>query len=507
MHKPVSAAYILSFRGRLWEDADHEYYCLLCDLTFEGAASDSSGGVKGVLSVYHSKDVNIVLRGDLRLLPPSKWSTDPVSGITTVVLHVFIEAVEGAEALNHVTVRADGVYANRQCTGHYDVYKMGKVVEQAPWPKKAQRTFTLHEATPVHCARCWSEVILDEPPVCVECGSSAYCSSDCMAADRADHAEMCVVAGQVGDHGPITRLVVWYQGTPFNVFFRSAKNIHTVYIDARNPVTGRQYSMTLDVFDDNRKEHKGSATYSAQHGQNIVVLEKVAMCAITGQRTSLAASCLHWLHCDCHEMDTLERLYAMYYEYILCVGHDMEVMKHICVGEDYLVLARPLYEYATVLVEGALKSRLPSEFWARIDIAKNIAIQLFNSNSSAKFPRELMTDIVSHQQRQVLHLLARIFVTMASRLPRPRSDDILRRAIECYVDTIEDPLLHGSVLDLARTHLRLSCVYLMRDSDDWRARAYKERQAAFDLLDKHYASAPPATAPPTMCHSSPAETQ
>eukprot|EP00759_Apiculatamorpha_spiralis_P058415 PhF_6_TR9200/c0_g1_i1/m.14403 len=482
MTKPVSTAYVLSFRGRLWEDADHEYYSLLCDLVFEGT---TEGAIKGSLSVYHSKDVNIVLRGDLRLLPPSRWINE--GGKIAISLHVFIEAVEGAEALNHVTVRAEGIYANRKCTGHYDIYKLGKIVEQPPWPSKEFRTFTLQEANPMFCARCWTEVTSDDPQVCHTCYLHSYCSKDCYEKDKEVHADVCAIAAA----GPnsFSRIVVTYQHTRFNVYFKTSQGKHTILVGPTNPKTCNQYTLTFDIFDDNRREEQRETT-SEQHAQNVVIFEKVALCAITGQKTSLAASSLHWLHAHCHEMDTLERLYAMYYEYILCLGNDGDGTKVISVVEDYLYLARPLYEYATVLLEGALKSRLPSEFWARIDIAKNIAIQLFNYNSSAKIPEEDGYDVVCHQQRHVLHLLARIFISMATRLPRPQSDDVLRRAAECYIDTIEDQQFHGSVLDLARTRLRLSCVYLMRDTDEYRKKAIEERQAAFKILERHYQTAP-----------------
>jgi len=492
--RPVSTAYVLSFRGRLWEGSDHEYYSILCDLGFEESGDTEGGPITGVLSVYHSKDVNIVLRGDLRLLPPSQWSVKGDGQVITVALHVFIESVEGPEVLNHLTIKAEGVYRNRACSGHYDVYRAGKLVEAMPWPEKSQRTFTLQEATPVHCAFCWQPVMLDEPPTCFgDTTDTSYCCMECFRADAEQHSE---VYKTIPQGRPMTRLVVWHERVPFNVYFTSEKSHHTVYVDRHNPsLLGQMYSFSFSLCDDNRHVNKvGAAT--PQHQQNISILVKIAMRAITGQKSNLAASCLHWLHSDCHEMDTLERLYAMYYEYVLCIGtserEDLEVLRQVTIGEDYIVLARPLYEYATILVEGALKSRLPSEFWARIDIAKNIAIQLFNSNQNAKISGKLMTDIVCHQQRQMLHLLARIFILIAARLPSPRSDDILRRASECYLDTIADTALHGTVIDLARTHLRLSCVYLMRATgsihnglgpEQWNEQAVKHRQIAFDLLE------------------------
>eukprot|EP00760_Papus_ankaliazontas_P009952 PhM_4_TR14162/c1_g2_i1/m.99585 len=504
MTRPISTAYVLSFRGRIWEDADHEHYSLLCNLSFEGPSTATEGPITGTLSVYHTKEVNIVLRGDLRLLPHSKWSHDPATGATNVSLHVFIEAVEGTvEALSHVTVKTEGVYASRKCTGTYDVYQAGKNVEAAPWPAKAHRTFSLQEATPLLCAHCFSPVTLDVPPKCSTCKLIEYCSEKCQQEDIPAHKELCRIAASApapsstNKNGALASLVVCFEGTPFVVIFRQAGDVYVVFVDARNPALKRLYHFALGVFEEKKIDYNVEpGVFSLLQRQDVMILDRVAMYAISSQRTSFATACLHALHRDGHHMEQLERLYAMYYEFILCVGQDVDA-RHVNTLEEYIVMARPLFEYSTVLLEGALKSRLPSEFWARIDIAKNIAIQLFNSNSSAKFPHELMTEVVSHQQRQVLHLLAKIFITVASRLPQPRADDMLRRAVECYVDTIEDPLLHGSVLDLARTHLRLSCVQMMRctsefGSEEYRARAMKERQLAFELLDRHYATAPAA---------------
>ena len=318
---------------------------------------------------------------------------------------------------------------------------------------------------------------------------------------------------------------ILHEHRPFAGWWRSlSPTSFSIFVDAGNPF-GRAYEVRLDLLIDARcglAVSFASAPSPSSHGDNetemvdlnattgegqslpflsesdlmalnYLVFEAVVYSAIRHNCIALAAAALNQLFAWCDYADHVERLFLHFYDTV--VGNGWEGQRIISSLGEFVMLVRPIYEAAAVLLECALKSQLASDFWFRLENAKGVLISLYNLNGTVTFTptvQSLRNAIVPEQQRQTLLLLARVFITMAMRTTPEVAPKMLRRAEECYRDALDEDKCRNNYRRMGHLCSQLATLYLLFPSEDDRAKAQPLRDQGLQYLAQ---SVRPSTGP------------
>jgi hypothetical protein len=222
----------------------------------------------------------------------------------------------------------------------------------------------------------------------------------------------------------------------------------------------------------------------------VSVFHAVAEGAMEEGCIPLVAACLNHLFVFCENVESLMPIYIHYYH--SCIGEQFEGVRHISSLAEYVVFIRPMYECAQALMEWALKAPVAYFFWQRIKLAKEILINQYNFNSSVSFSpsvQSLKPLLIPDQQRQTLQLLAKVFILMACRAPRDMAQKMLRRAEECFKDSIDDDRSRNDFVNMGTTYMQLAALYLMFDDPKLQARAQPSKESGVEALQRAAAGA------------------
>lgn len=487
-------------KNELTTSAATEQLKLVCRLRFHGARA---GGVSGSVRVIgYRRNDNHVPRATLT--NDGAWSVD-ADGAISVAFTIQIDRIEGdvvggttSELIPNVSLSFPGTMASRTFVGAVSVYSpsLGFISKS---PENGLRGVMTEFSTP-RCVKCHDPVEFGRSPCTAAVGSFEYCSSTCKDA----HAPLLdSVSTAIGRYtGPnASRCTASYGGVEFAVYWASAASgasalattAFTILVDATNPV-GIAYEMRIDVLIDARvgtamafigpeAASKKLPSESEVLCQNYSVFEAVIQSAVQCGCGALAAACLNQLYRWCDYVEFVERLYLYYYD--MCIGSGWEGQRVISTLGEYMTLVRPMYEGSTVLVEAALKSITPADFWFRLENAKGILVTLYNLNGSINFTpaaQPLRTLLVPEQQRQTLLLLARVFIIMAARTGKAYAPKMLKRAEECYRDALDEDKCRNNFRRMGYSCTQLAALYLMFPDADERAKAEATREQGLVYL-------------------------
>ena len=339
--------------------------------------------------------------------------------------------------------------------------------------------------------------------------SDMYCSVTC----QEQHHAMAVAKRQLpflqrylGNAAKSVRCVATFAGADFAVWWQAVSpTAYTILADGGNP-SGVAFEFRVDVLIDARKGFHVTLCHAAEeaaaaggsggttqrpphlteaqliqlsHGVFAAVLQS----AVTQGCVALAAAVLNHLHVWCDYVEFVERQFLYFYD--LCIGGGWEGQRVVSSLCDYVMLVRPLYECATVLVEAALCSMTAHDYWHRLETAKGVLISLYNFNGSVVFTasvQSLRQHIVPEQQRQTLMLLARVFIMMAVRTTKEHSVRMLRRAEECYKDALDEDRGKNNDKRLAASLIQLAALYLLFPDEADRKKASELREQGLKCL-------------------------
>lgn len=369
--------------------------------------------------------------------------------------------------------------------------------QQLKLPRKLR--FLLREYNGPRCSKCLDPIDYDPPLTCSNCNCVQYCSEQCREAHSAGHNAMCHTlkpfGGSQGGRAPAS-----FAGAEFFVYWRCVKGCSfELIVDHNNPL-GVPYEIQLNPLKDAREgldyaflssppssSETGAGKASSSTPQpnisiqelnelNIGVFFAVARSSRDEGALLLTSACLNHLfaYCDC--VDNLVLSYFQFYD--VCVRDQFEGVRHISCLSEYVMYVRTTYELGQTLLEWALKAPFASLFWQRLVAAKDVLVSLYNFNASLQFApsiQNIKAILVPDQQRQTLHLLAKIFVVMASRAPKDLAQRLLRRAEECYKDSIDEDRNRNNYKEMGLTCLKLAALATLFESkeDKQKSKSFK----------------------------------
>ena len=216
---------------------------------------------------------------------------------------------------------------------------------------------------------------------------------------------------------------------------------------------------------------------------NVSIFFAVAQSSRVEGALLLTAACLNHLFVFCDCVDNVVLSYYQFYD--VCVRDQFEGVRNISCLSEYVMYVRTTFELGQTLLEWALKAPFASLFWQRLVAAKDVLVSLYNFNASLHFMAPIQNVkqiLVPDQQRQTLHLLARIFVVMASRAPKDLAQRLLRRAEECYKDSIDEDKQRKNFKEMGVTCLKLAALATLFEASDERMKAGMFKEEGLELL-------------------------
>eukprot|EP00658_Telonema_sp_P-2_P005138 TRINITY_DN11932_c0_g1_i5.p1 TRINITY_DN11932_c0_g1~~TRINITY_DN11932_c0_g1_i5.p1 ORF type:complete len:485 (+),score=129.32 TRINITY_DN11932_c0_g1_i5:153-1607(+) len=396
-------------------------------------------------------------------------------------------------------------------------------------PRKLR--FSLKEFKGLRCSWCLDPI--EDLHACMGCLTSLYCSKQCQTSHAAVHTPICHHLKPYADGSLSGKAPTTFAGADFLVYWRNVRGLsYELIVDGNNPL-GRAYKLEVNTLKDAREgltysflpaaaessiavtvgvdglvedsrttvvpgavssSSSSSApnnnntnttvdglpviTEEAMNELNVNVFFAVAQNALDDGALMLASTCLNHLFVFCDNVDHLALEFFQFYD--MCVRDMYEGSRPIsCLGE-YVMLVRTTYELGQLLLEWALKAPFAALFWQRLVSAKDVLVSLYNLNSSLVFAPSIQNvrEILTHdQQRQTLHLLAKIFVVMASRADKDLSQRLIRRAEECYRDSIDDDTAVRNKKEVCSTFFKLAalCSLSTDPEDQAKAKEYKAK--------------------------------
>lgn len=489
---------------------------LLCRLRFDGSRCGTISGTAKILCVsartgevtLASSVATLGTDGTWSIDGDGTWSVDAEGSMNinfTVHIdhldaHLFGTGTQSSQELSDIALRFQGTMSGGFCVGKVALLQGGLVLKS---PVNDMR-LVMQEVTGSRCTACHDPV---DVPSCTlassnaglssshssrgessSCGCVQYCSAKCRDGHATDHQRLChCVKPYANDKG--CRCTATYQGKDFSVYWRSlGATSFTIFVDAIQ-ICGSAYEVFLDLLIESRlgsevtfkggNDLKDHEVVELNHS----VYEAVIRSAIQNGTVVLAATCLNHLHVWCDNVAFVERQYLSFYD--VCVGGGWEGQRVISTLSEYVMLVRPMFECATVLIEAALKSMVAGDFWYRLENAKGVLISLYNINGSVTFTpsvSHLRNTIVPEQQRETLLLLARVFIMMAVRTPKDQSVKMLRRAEECYTDAMEEDRCRNNFRRMGYSYVQLSALYLMFPDNEDKQKAITMREQGLQFL-------------------------
>lgn len=389
--------------------------------------------------------------------------------------------------LNNVTVRCDGSL----CKG-WHVGTVSVILSNNTTLKLQRRLrFLLRPVVAPRCTHCLDPV--QTVGYTCHCGAVEYCSRPCQDAHTPGHTTLCGLLKNYTS-SKCGRVCTMFAGVEFVVHWRCVdQTIFELLVDHSNPLQ-RPMEIYLNTLHDAREglqyrfigsSPKEQPTEVEVNEICVSVFHAVAEGAMDEGCIPLVAACLNHLFVYCENVDSLMPIYIHYYH--ACIGEQFEGVRHISSLAEYVVFIRPMYECAQVLIEWALKAPVAFFFWQRIKLAKEILINQYNFNSSVSFApsvQSLKPMLIPDQQRQTLQLLAKVFILMASRAPKDMAQKMLRRAEECYKDSIDDDRTRNDFANMATTYMQLAALYLMFDDPKLQAKSKPSKESGIEALHR-----------------------
>ena len=438
-----------------------------------------------------------------------------------VKLVISVDRLDGSivgrtSDIANATIRCEGHVSNGSYVGRATVL----LPQEQPIRLSRKLRFSLKEYKGLRCSWCLDPI--DELHACTGCLTSLYCSTQCQSSHASVHAPICQYLKPFADNTTAGKAPTTFAGADFFVYWRNAKGLsYELIVDGNNPL-GRAYKLHVNTVKDAREgltysffpapDSTASSSSSpavagadglvaelpppssssstnpngipspiteeALNEMNINVFFAVAQNALDEGALMLASTCLNHLFVFCDNVDHLALEFFQFYD--LCVRDMYEGSRPIsCLGE-YVMLVRTTYELGQLLLEWALKAPFAALFWQRLVSAKDVLVSLYNLNSSLVFAPAIQNvrEILTHdQQRQTLHLLAKIFVVMASRADKDLSQRLIRRAEECYRDSIDDDTAVKNRKEVCSTFFKLAalCSLSTDPEDQAKAKEYKAK--------------------------------
>lgn len=461
-----------------------EWY-LLCRLIMEGEMGRVKGSVKvkpGVSSTGEGSS-----SGSRACLMPECQLMQEQDEIR---LSIHFDRLDGHVVghktdLNNVTIRCEGSLCKGWHVGTVTVVLSNNQILKLP----RRLRFLLRPVTAPRCTHCLDPV-QSVGYSCV-CGAVEYCSRHCQDAHHAGHSPICPTL-KLFTSPKGSRVCCMFAGVEFVVYWRCVE--HTAFelvVDYTNPL-GRPFELLVNTLNDAREglpyrwlgcSPQPEPSETEVNEVCMAVFHAVAAGAMEEGCIPLIAACLNHLFVYSESVDSLMSLYLHYYH--SCIGEQFEGVRHISSLAEYAVFIRPMYECAQALIEWALKAPVAFFFWQRIKLAKEILINQYNFNSSVSFSpmvQSLKSVLIPDQQRQTLQLLAKVFILMATRAPRDTAQKMLRRAEECYKDSIDDDRTHNDYYHMGVTYMQLAALYLMFDDPKQQAKSEISKDSGIEAL-------------------------
>lgn len=474
-----------------------EWY-LLCRLIVEGELGRIKGSVKVKPASSQSGETGssgsrACLMPECQLIPEHD----------EIRLAIHFDRLDGHVVgqkgdLNNVTVLCEGPLGKGSHVGSV------AILQSNGHPLKLNRRlrYLLKPVTSARCTHCLDPI--QAVGYTCQCSAVEYCSRHCQDAHTAGHSQLCsTLRSYTTTKGG--RVCTQFAGVEFVVHWRCVEQTtFELVVDYSNPL-GRPYEIFLSTLQDAREGLQyrflgGSASTVPSETEvnelNISVFHAVAEGAMEDGCIPLVATCLNHLFVFCENVESLMPIYIHYYH--ACIGEQFEGVRHISCLAEYVVFVRPLYECAQALIEWALKAPVAFFFWQRVKLAKEILINLYNFNSSVNFApsvQSLKPMLILDQQRQTLQLLAHVFILMASRSPREMAQKMLRRAEECYKDSIDDDRSRNDHISVGTTYMQLAALYLMFDDPRIQAKSKHAKESGLEAFRTGKQSALPAVEP------------
>lgn len=344
--------------------------------------------------------------------------------------------------LSDVTVSCEGYTAYGWYMGEATV-----TVGGSPYAMQQQLRFVLTPYIGPQCTMCLDPVYA-QGYTCAECGGVEYCSRACQLAHMSGgHGLLCQTIGctYTQRSGKITTELE--DGTDLVAWWRCLEDAHySILVDYRNPI-GQAVEFFLCTLKPAQEEgihyrfivEEGTTPQKVDQEKFVdfacTVFRAVSENAISEGCASLAAACLNYLFVYSCNTGVIVESHVLYY--YSCLSEDFEGAIYSL--EEYVAYARPMHELGVALIEFALKSPTAHLFWQRMKLVKNVFINLYNINTSCQGSgsSELIKAIPG-QQRETLHLLAKVFLIMASRAPKKEVLFMLKQAEKCLRDCLPE---------------------------------------------------------------------
>mmetsp|Transcript_71941 Transcript_71941/g.83595 ORF Transcript_71941/g.83595 Transcript_71941/m.83595 type:complete len:567 (+) Transcript_71941:105-1805(+) len=471
-----------------------EWY-LLCRLIVEGELGRIKGSVKVKNSHLNSTEGGSSSGSRACLMPECQL----LQGCDEVRLAIHFDRLDGfvvgqKQDLNNVIVRCDGSLSKDWHVGTVTLVLSNNNTLKLP----RRMRFLLRPVTSPRCTHCLDPV-QTVGYTCTSCGAVEYCSRHCQDAHAVGHAPICPTL-KLYTSPKCGRVCTVFAGVEFVVHWRCTEaTSFELLVDYSNP-SGRAFIVSLNTLVDAREglsyrllPHQGSSakddgpqpTDHTIHELCVSIFHSVAQGAMDDGCIPLAAACLNHLFVFCETVESIMPIYIHYYH--ACIGEQFEGVRHICSLAEYVVLIRPMHECAQSLIEWALKAPVALFFWQRIKLAKEILINQYNLNSSVSFAPAIQVMkpmLIPDQQRQTLQLLAKVFILMATRAPKEMSQKMLRRAEECFKDSIDDDRSRNDFANMAQTYMQLAALYLMFEDPKLQAKSAPSKESGIEALQK-----------------------
>jgi hypothetical protein len=462
-----------------------EWY-LLCRLIMEGEMGRVKGSVKVKPAGANSAGEGSSSGSRASLMPECQLMQEQ----DEIRLSIHFDRLDGhvvgqASDLNNVTIRCEGSLCKGWHVGTATVVLSNNQTLKLP----RRLRFLLRPVTSPRCTHCLDPV--QAVGYSCVCGAVEYCSRHCQDAHQAGHSPICSTL-KLYTSPKGSRVCCMFAGVEFVVHWRCVEQTaFELAVDYTNPL-GRPFEIHLNTLNDAREglqyrwlgaSPQPEPTETEVNEVCMAVFHAVAAGAMEEGCIPLIAACLNHLFVYSESVDSLMSLYLHYYH--SCIGEQFEGVRHISSLAEYAVFIRPMYECAQALIEWALKAPVAFFFWQRIKLAKEILINQYNFNSSVSFSpmvQSLKAVLIPDQQRQTLQLLAKVFILMATRAPKDTAQKMLRRAEECYKDSIDDDRTHNDFYNMGITYMQLAALYLMFDDPKQQAKSAPSKESGIEAL-------------------------
>lgn len=464
-----------------------EWY-LLCRLIVEGELGRIKGSVKVKPGAGQSGSGEGSSSGSRACLMPECQLMQDNDEIRLAIHFDRLDGfVVGQKAdLNNVTIRCDGSLCKGWHVGTVTVVFNNNQTLKLP----RRLRFLLRPVTSPRCTHCLDPVQAVTYTCQNGCSAVEYCSRHCQEAHAAGHAPICQ-ALRLYTSPKCGRVCTMFAGVEFVVHWRCTdQTSFELLVDHTNPL-GKPFVISLNTLVDARE----GLSYRLLHGKEVSDVEIHEVCVSVFHAVAegamqegcipLVAACLNHLFVYCENVESLMAIYIHYYH--SCIGEQFEGVRHISSLAEYVVFIRPMYECAQALIEWALKAPVAFFFWQRIKLAKEILINQYNFNSSVSFApamQSLKPLLIPDQQRQTLQLLAKVFILMASRAPKDMAQKMLRRAEECFKDSIDDDRSRNDFSNMATSYMQLAALYLMFDDPKLQAKSQPSKESGLEALQR-----------------------